>query len=232
MKLETEFGPLTYAAMVVAVAASAVVTFAITRSVLGTALGNGIAVVALTLLYAECRHREIATRRALAGFLFDFRRPPLGHVLLALCAVAVGVVVRLGAGAVRSLLAPARSTATHSLSKATDPTLAMVAFVVATVVLVGPLVEELVFRGLLQRTLSRHTTPALAIGLTAVSFAVLHIPNYGGFGTPLALLAVPLAVIAIDGVVWGWLYYRTGNLAVSWLAHAGSNALAVVLWIV
>lgn len=232
MQTHIEFRPATYAAMIVAVLLSSAATYLLTDSTLATVLANSIAFSLLALLYIELQYHEIDDRRALARFLLDIRRPTRKHALLALGAVAIGVVVRIGVGTVKSILTPTQATAGHSVTQSTAPAgTALLATIVAVVVL-GPLVEELVFRGLLQRLLTRHTGAAAAIGVTAVTFAVLHIPNYGGFGTPVGRLAVPMAVLTADSVVWGWLYDRSGNVAVSWLAHAGSNAVALLLWIV
>ena len=231
MHTEIDTSPAVYAAMLAAVVLSTTAIYLITESVVASILANAIAFGVLALLYVEVQHHEIADRRALARFILDIRRPALGSVLLAFLVVAVGVGIRIGVGVVKSVLAPTQATATHSVTQASPPSGVQLLVIIGVVVVFGPLIEELVFRGLLQRLLTRHVGWVAAIAVTAGVFAVMHVPNYGGFGTPLAQLVVPLSVLAADAILWGWLYARSGNVAVPWVAHAGSNALALVLWV-
>lgn len=84
----------------------------------------------------------------------------------------------------------------------------------------APLIEELFFRGLLQRLLAGMLkSPAVAIVLTSLAFAAIHQPW---------TLQPPVFVLSL---VLGWAYFRTGNLALPILIHALFNALQVVLFI-
>jgi hypothetical protein len=86
--------------------------------------------------------------------------------------------------------------------------------VVATVVLscvAAPLVEEVLFRGLLLES-QRVRGTAAAIWLSAIAFAVWHL-------TPSAL-----RYYALMGALLGWLYTRRG-LACSIAAHVGFNGV-------
>lgn len=84
--------------------------------------------------------------------------------------------------------------------------------------LVGPLVEELVFReGLLRHLAAAGLHPLVACGVSALVFGVVH-ANWAQ--------AVPAALL---GFVLGLLYLRTGDLRLSLPAHVLNNALAVLL---
>jgi len=84
-------------------------------------------------------------------------------------------------------------------------------------VLVAPLTEELLFRGIMLRGLLSRYRPAVAVVLTAVLFAALHL-NPWQFISPLFL-----------GIAFGWFYLRSGSVGLCVLAHAYSNGLLIVL---
>ena len=89
----------------------------------------------------------------------------------------------------------------------------------------GPLVEELLFRGVLLSALLQRRGSATAIVLSSVLFALMHLPglNWQVFAVPnLLLLALALA----------WLRLRSGSIWPSVLAHGIYNLMAVVAWFV
>jgi hypothetical protein len=88
-------------------------------------------------------------------------------------------------------------------------------------VVVTPVFEELVFRGLLFGTLRRRLAPAPAAVVSAGVFALAH--GYGVLG---------FAAIFWSGLLWAWAYERTGSLVPPITAHAVDNlsaSLAVIL---
>jgi uncharacterized protein len=89
------------------------------------------------------------------------------------------------------------------------------------VALFAPVVEELLFRGLLLRSLLRRTTPVWAVAISSVAFAAVHLldPNTITLMTPLLLLATISAIRAV----------RSGELSQSILLHAGFNLLSAIL---
>jgi membrane protease YdiL (CAAX protease family) len=98
--------------------------------------------------------------------------------------------------------------------KATDPF--GVALLVLIVVLGAPVVEELFFRGLLQRSLLRKMGPVPAVAISSFVFALTHFQ-----------LLQFLALWAF-GAVLGTLAYRTGRLGPGILAHMAFNAVTVI----
>jgi hypothetical protein len=96
-------------------------------------------------------------------------------------------------------------------------------FVIGAVVL-APLVEELLYRGLLLRALLRRMEPAGAIFASAAVFALVHF-----VGDPGTLPFLP-ALTAL-GVVLGLVALRTGDLKWSILIHAGFNLTTTVLFL-
>lgn len=91
--------------------------------------------------------------------------------------------------------------------------------VVATVIVVAPVVEEVVFRGLLFQVLRRRLGVSVGIVLSSLTFAVVH----------LELITRPLSLAALL-VLGAWLaaaFHRTGSLVVPITAHALFNGVAV-----
>jgi membrane protease YdiL (CAAX protease family) len=85
--------------------------------------------------------------------------------------------------------------------------------------LVGAAVaEELFFRRFLYGALSARG-PAIAIGATAVAFALVHVPAYGSPVLPIDLAA---------GLVLGWQRWATGSWRASALSHVAANIMAVL----
>ncbi|MFB6166135.1 MAG: lysostaphin resistance A-like protein [Haloarculaceae archaeon] len=90
-----------------------------------------------------------------------------------------------------------------------------------SVVLVAP-VEEFVFRGVVQGRLRQSFGPVGAVAGSSLLFGSMHLANYAG--NPQSVVAGAL-LIACVGAVFGSLYERTGNLAVTIVTHATYNAV-------
>ncbi len=92
------------------------------------------------------------------------------------------------------------------------------------VVLLAPIAEELLFRGLLLGALRRRRSEAVAIIGSAAIFAGVHLLDPG------ALLVVPALFVA--GVVMGIAACRRGDLGLAIAIHAGFNLTAVLALLV
>lgn len=86
-----------------------------------------------------------------------------------------------------------------------------------TLVLVAPLTEEALFRGLLLRGFARRYGPAAGLLMSSALFALFHLNLWQA-----------LAAFAA-GFYLGWLYLATGSLLYPMAAHAVFNGLPVVL---
>jgi uncharacterized protein len=97
------------------------------------------------------------------------------------------------------------------------------AYLIAIIaVSLGPLVEELFFRGFLYPVLARKWGVAWAVSLTALPFALMHMPQYGyAWGA--------LAVIFIVGVVCGTVRALTKSVGASFLVHVGYNGVQMII---
>ncbi|MFT4249996.1 MAG: lysostaphin resistance A-like protein [Candidatus Woesearchaeota archaeon] len=109
----------------------------------------------------------------------------------------------------------------------TNPTLLVAIGFLFTWGILGPLAEELLFRGALQTTLTRYTTkPWIPILVTVVCEVALHAGLfYAGIkNVPMLLYVAVLATIAC------WVYYRTKSLLGPFIIHALGNAGELLLY--
>jgi len=83
-------------------------------------------------------------------------------------------------------------------------------------VTLGPLCEELAFRGFLFPLLARSLGPVPAIVLSALPFALLHGPQYAWSWRHVLL-------IALAGMAFGWSRYRSGSTTTSVGMHCTYN---------
>ena len=82
-----------------------------------------------------------------------------------------------------------------------------------TFVLLAPVFEELIFRGIMLDGLLRKTSPLKAILLSSFLFALVHL-------NPWQFISA-----MVIGLFAGWVYYRTRNLLYPMLIHVTNNAL-------
>ena len=80
----------------------------------------------------------------------------------------------------------------------------------------GPLWEELAFRGFLLPLLMRSLRAIPGILLTAMIFAGMHGPEYAWSWKHLVL-------VSAAGVAFGWMRYRSGSTAMATVMHSGYN---------
>lgn len=85
------------------------------------------------------------------------------------------------------------------------------------VVVLGPLGEELLYRGVLYQALSKHLPGWPAIGLSGLAFGVTHIEPF------VVALTFPL------GMVLAWVMRRHGTLVVPVVAHVVFNMISFVV---
>jgi len=100
-----------------------------------------------------------------------------------------------------------------------------VALVAALGTTIGPLCEEVVFRGFLQPLLVRSFGVGPGILLAAAPFGLLHLPEYG-YSWRHALL------ITAAGAAFGWMRQRTGSTKAAAIMHASYNGVFFLLLVV
>lgn len=207
------------------------VVYLIVGDLISVTLAISVSAIVLGLIYTAALEDGITTRKELSSWLLDIRKPKLKSIGIAFTAVLCGLVYRLFVGIAQGIFSPNQESANHTVVSTGPPTGLELLFLVLAVAILGPLVEELVYRGVMQRFLTRFTGPIIGIGATAVTFALLHIPSYGGFGAELVIIVWPISVMFVDSILWGYVYYKTSNVATSFLAHGTSNGIALYVWL-
>jgi membrane protease YdiL (CAAX protease family) len=91
-------------------------------------------------------------------------------------------------------------------------------------VVLGPIFEELFFRGFLFPLLAKTFGAAAGIILSALPFALLHGPQYQWAWQQ-------LAVVGLSGVAFGFVRYRTGSTAASTILHSCYNLTQFVAFL-
>jgi membrane protease YdiL (CAAX protease family) len=176
---------------------------------------------ALILLLAQRRWPQLWTLARPPGF--GFARP--ARPLLLLLAAAVGLAAPLLGGWLTQLLAHGHAVSQDIRQLGAGTPLAWRMPLVLVVVGLGPVVEELLFRGVLLSALLQRWQLGWAVAISSLMFALVHLPGlqWQWFALPdLLLLALALA----------WLRLRSGSIWPAVLAHGINNLLAVAGWFV
>ncbi len=97
------------------------------------------------------------------------------------------------------------------------------ALIICSAVLVAPVLEEMIFRGLFQSVLVEWLGQSMRWGvvlITSTVFALIHMD----------VVPIPAVVgLFVFGIVLGWLYERTGSLWPSILVHVGFNSFNIIV---
>jgi len=188
-----------------------------TRLVFGIILPAQQLTIVLAVVYVS----RLKGQRSLArdfGFrirLGDAKALVVGATLEVLLTLAIVPILHLNPGVKNQELL-------NDLDRHRDAGTVML-FVLGAVIF-APLVEELLFRGVLLRALLRKVDPAIAVLVSAVVFALVHYigdPNTLPFLPALAGLGAVLALTAV----------RTGDLSASIFIHAGFNLTTTILFL-
>lgn len=92
-------------------------------------------------------------------------------------------------------------------------------------VTIGPLMEELFFRGFMYPVIARRIGVVWGVILTALPFGLVHLPQYGwAWGAAI--------VIFLVGVVCGAVRAVTRSVGASFLVHVGYNGMQMLMVVV
>jgi hypothetical protein len=164
-------------------------------------------------------------------YWWSMSRPPgLGFVMPAssaffVVAIAFGIAAPMLGGLLTKWLAGHHAVHQDVQQLGTQAQWGARAILALLVVTLGPLVEELLFRGVLLSALLRQWAAGWAVAVTSLLFVLIHLPgmNLQWYALPdLLLLALALA----------WIRLKSGSIWPAVLTHAINNALAVTVWFV
>lgn len=86
-----------------------------------------------------------------------------------------------------------------------------------TISVFAPLLEEVLFRGAIQGYMMRKFKPWTAIICSALVFGLIH------------MNPVQIVYATLLGIIFGWIYYRTGSLLPVILGHILNNSFATIV---
>lgn len=140
-------------------------------------------------------------------------------------AVLAGVAIAVLGGLLTQWLAQGHTLDQDVAVMGRQVTLGMRVALAVLVVCVAPVVEELLFRGVLLSGLMRHMHVRWATLISALVFGCVHLPDFG-----FAWYAIPTLVML--GVALAVLRLRSRSLWPAVIMHASNNLLAVIGWFV
>ena len=152
-------------------------------------------------------------------------RPVARHVGIG---VGLGLVALIGSTLLVSLLVTlsgSEATPEQVLTEGIADTPVALLLAALAAVVMAPIAEELLFRGLLHRGLRQRMRRPSALVLSSVLFAVVHVDVAAS--QPLALVGLTFV-----GVVLALAHERTGSLLVPVVIHATHNALTLLAVVV
>ncbi len=138
----------------------------------------------------------------------------------------VGLMIVFGyQAAARLLLGPVQPPSQSILDLARGDGVAAVLSVLAAVA-VAPVVEEVVFRGVLFQALRRWLGAGVGIVLSSLLFTAAHVELYLLTTDP---SWVGLGALGLLAAWFAWGFHRAGSLVVVMVGHAVFNAVVIVL---
>ena len=173
-------------------------------------LGFGVPAGAYLLAHRQRWRSYLRLRECTQWTVFYGTAVGLGLMLVTVAATVLFNVLDI---------APAESAA----GQAPDPLFYLVLFVVSSVVAVP--IEELFFRGLLQRRLTDGIHAIVGIALPSVLFASIHSTVSVGSGGE----ALAFGMFVAFGLVLGSAYHYTENLFVPIIGHVTFNGVQILV---
>jgi membrane protease YdiL (CAAX protease family) len=97
----------------------------------------------------------------------------------------------------------------------------------ALAILIAPLGEEITYRGLFQERFGWFMPTWLAIGVTSLFFAFMHLSS-----GPVDVVFWDLFSVFVDSLLFGVIYAKTKNILVSYIAHLFADIIGLLLLVV
>ena len=165
------------------------------------------------MLYAAAKSSTASMSQP--GLKLDSRHfSPVGGVLCAIIAAVGTIGLSFWSDALTSLLPPMPDGLKDMMQSLTNGNIWINLLCVS---IMAPICEEWLCRGMVLRgLLGRGMKPALAICISALFFAVIHMNPWQ---------AVPAFAA---GCLFGYVYYKTGSLRLTMLMHCANNTFAIV----
>ncbi|MBO4455409.1 MAG: CPBP family intramembrane metalloprotease [Bacteroidales bacterium] len=166
------------------------------------------------MLYAAVKSNTASMSQG--GYKLDSNNfAPLGGALCALLAAVGTLACGFCIEPVAALLPPMPESLKAIMGEMTNGTLWVNLLCVSVM---APICEEWLCRGMVLRGMLAHgAKPAVAIVVSALFFAVIHLNPWQ---------AVPAFLL---GCLFGYVYYKTGSLKLTMLMHCVNNTFAIIV---
>lgn len=178
-----------------------------------------VTVLVSALVVAAVIHRAWPAQWSRAdapGFGFT---PPADNRVFA-AAVALGIAVPFVGGLLTTALAHGHPFHQNIVQMARATPVHMRLLLAFAAVCVAPVIEELIFRGVLLSGLARRMRMGWAIVITAIVFGCAHLPDFG-------FVWYPLPELVLLGLVLAWLRVKSRSLWPAITVHATFNFIAM-----
>jgi hypothetical protein len=189
-------------------------------SLAGLLYFNGRIVLSLVLpgIFSILVPFYFLSRRSLLGFAreFSFARPGIATSGLVVVIAAAAILPVEAFSSVFERMWPPDADYTSFIISIKPKGPGAFLLVGLGIVLVAAVTEELLFRGFIQRIFQRNMSGPVAVVLAGILFSLSH------FNPPV------IPGVAALGILFGYLFYRTGNLWYSIAAHGIYNLVMLV----
>lgn len=178
----------------------------------GTLIGFIMAVIFTTALYCIVLKPKKQSWKAVGVQAFPLKEWKLiGFWTMVLIVVSIALVIAMsffGIGTANSK--------TESLQSQMTLLNFMIGFVSAGII--SPVYEEIFYRGFLYRFFSSRCGVLSGMIISSIIFTVVHIPTFN-----------TLPVNFVSGLIFSWVYHKTGSVIPGILIHGIFNGIAVIL---
>lgn len=176
---------------------------------------------ATAIMWWLVRHRWplLWRRAATPGFGLAAPRDALFYAV----AVAAGIALPIVGGMLTQFLAQGHRVPQDIKQLGAHASLAAKFVLMIVAITVAPLIEELLFRGVLLSAWLKRLNVGWAVACTSLAFALVHLPD-------LKFLWYGLPNLAMLGAAFAWLRLKSNSLWPAVIAHGMNNLVTTLAW--
>lgn len=138
-------------------------------------------------------------------------------------AVAAGIALPIIGGILTQFLAQGHRVPQDIKQLGVHASLAAKCVLMIVAVTIAPLIEELLFRGVLLSAWLKRLNVGWAVACTSLAFALVHLPD-------LKFLWYGLPNLAMLGAAFAWLRLKSNSLWPAVIAHGMNNLVTTLAW--
>ena len=138
-------------------------------------------------------------------------------------AVAAGIALPIVGGILTQLLAQGHHVPQDIKQLGAHASLGAKLILMIVAITIAPLIEELLFRGVLLSAWMKRLNVGWAVACTSLAFALVHLPD-------LKFLWYGLPNLAMLGAAFAWLRLKSNSLWPAVVAHGVNNLVTTLAW--